>query len=96
MRLRGEIFMKNCPKFYHPVKLLEKDTEAQVHFFNCFSHGKKKWISAMEFKRSATPWQPRHCKGDGESVGRPIKTEAAERRNPRQPQAISGEIKPSE
>jgi hypothetical protein len=55
MRLRGEIFRKNCPKFYHPVKLLEKDTAAQVQFFNCFSYGKKKWISAVEFKRSATP-----------------------------------------
>jgi hypothetical protein len=41
-----------------------------------------------------TTRQPRHSEGDGRSVGRPIKTEAtAERQNPRQPEAISGEIK---
>jgi hypothetical protein len=32
-------------------------------------------------------WQPRHFKGDGKSVRRPIKPEPAEWQNPRQSEA---------
>ncbi|KAJ7203431.1 hypothetical protein C8J57DRAFT_1259672 [Mycena rebaudengoi] len=42
-----------------------------------------------------TTWATRHSEGDGKSVARPIKTEHAGRQNPRQSEAISGEIQPS-
>jgi hypothetical protein len=41
-------------------------------------------------------WQPRRSEADGNSVGRPIKTDHAEHRKSPQFEAISGEMKASE
>jgi hypothetical protein len=41
-------------------------------------------------------WQPSRSEADGNSVGRPIKTDHAEHRKPPQSEAISGEMKASE
>ncbi|KAJ7120881.1 hypothetical protein C8R44DRAFT_736589 [Mycena epipterygia] len=75
------------PSSEYVASLLEQCVVFTPPFFDCI-----KLAEIHGFESAGDEREPRHSKGDHKTVGRPTKTEAAERQNPWQSEVISGDI----